>query len=304
MGSTSSIIGFAIVIHNGTDNCVNETSSGARLAWGVIGVANPAYYGGTQNLAAPINTYAANTGITSAICVLTPAASQGTGSSGVTGSVFFTQESNGYVQVSARIFGLVEPKNRGFHIHQWGDLSSADGTSAGPHFTGAYYNSAQIHGIPSDDSTREHHVGDLGNLFNYDANGTGLYYGEYNFFSVYTGSSGLESIIGRAIVVHNNTDDCTGTSGNSGPRVAYCVIGPANPAFGGALAPLTTVDSAQNATYCPTIYMTSAAPAMTTASMSTSTSTSTASAVNTTTTTSSGYAISACFALVAAVLFA
>src|SRR5437764_11602144 len=62
-----------------------------------------------------------------AIAVLHP-----TAGSKVSGTVTFTEVADG-VQVQAEITGLT-PGNHGFHIHEFGDCSAPDATSAGAHF--------------------------------------------------------------------------------------------------------------------------------------------------------------------------
>ena len=50
----------------------------------------------------------------------------------VKGLITFTQTEGG-ILIEADIEGLSEG-NHGFHIHEWGDISKSDGTSAGGHF--------------------------------------------------------------------------------------------------------------------------------------------------------------------------
>jgi Cu/Zn superoxide dismutase len=68
-------------------------------------------------------------------------------------------------------------------------------------------------------------MGDLGNAIWSDATGHGYFdrtYGLLNFTAVNA------NIIGRGIVLHNATDDGTGTTGNSGNKMAVGVIGISN----------------------------------------------------------------------------
>jgi Cu-Zn family superoxide dismutase len=149
--------------------------------------------------------------VTKAICVVHPL-----GGSKVAGKVVFTQVSGG-VQVNAELTGLAEGKH-GFHVHEFGDCSMADGTCAGAHFnpTGA------PHGGP-DDAKR--HVGDLGNI-KVDASGKATYKRVDKLLAL----SGPNSIIGRAIIVHAAPDDLKSQpSGNAGARVGCGVIGIADP---------------------------------------------------------------------------
>jgi Cu-Zn family superoxide dismutase len=72
----------------------------------------------------------------------------------VHGKVAFVKEENG-IRVTADIEGL-KPGKHGFHIHEVGDCSAPDGSSAGGHFNPAHKN----HGAPMD-SVR--HANDLRN---------------------------------------------------------------------------------------------------------------------------------------------
>ena len=73
----------------------------------------------------------------------------------VHGEAKFTQVGN-RVRVTAEIAGLT-PGAHGFHIHEKGDCSAADGMSTGGHFNPL----AKKHGAPD---TPDRHAGDLGNL--------------------------------------------------------------------------------------------------------------------------------------------
>ncbi len=145
--------------------------------------------------------------INKAICVLTP-----TEGNTVHGIVTFKKTSDG-ILVVADVSGLTVGKH-GFHIHEYGDISSSDGTSTGGHFNPE----DQPHGGPTD---KVRHVGDLGNI---TADSLGNAHLELTD-SLLT-FSGKHSIIGRAIIVHQGEDDyVTQPTGNAGARVAYGVIG-------------------------------------------------------------------------------
>ena len=144
---------------------------------------------------------------TKAIAVLHPA--NGTAVSGV---VSFEQVEGG-VMVTAVVEGLT-PGKHGFHIHQYGDCSAPDATSAGGHFSPM----SHPHGAPTD---MERHVGDLGNL---EADSTGR--AEYKWTDPHLTFSGRNSIIGRGLIVHADEDDLTSQpTGAAGARVACGVIG-------------------------------------------------------------------------------
>jgi Cu-Zn family superoxide dismutase len=127
------------------------------------------------------------------------------------GTVEFIAVTNG-VRVVAELSGLA-PGPHGFHIHQNGDCSAADGSSAGGHFNPT----GEPHGDPMAD---EHHVGDLGNL-TADGSGKATLDQVFPFLSL----SGTNSIVGRAVIVHQGKDDLNSQpSGDAGARVGCGVI--------------------------------------------------------------------------------
>lgn len=133
----------------------------------------------------------------------------------VTGTVHFEQTAEG-VHVTAELSGL-EQGPHGFHIHQYGDCSAGDGTTAGGHYNPA----GNDHGAPTQDNR---HVGDLGNIAaEADGNAT------IDTTDPVIKLNGPNSIIGRGIVVHGGRDDLNSQpSGAAGPRVGCGVIGIAN----------------------------------------------------------------------------
>ncbi len=145
--------------------------------------------------------------ISKAIAVLHP-----TKGNSVAGIVRFELVDKG-VRVVADVTGLT-PGKHGFHIHEYGDCSSDDGSSAGGHFNPA----GMPHSMPSSD---KRHVGDLGNIV---ADSTGKAHLEYVDSMLSFG--GTNSIIGRGVVVHEKEDDLkTQPTGNAGARLAYGVVG-------------------------------------------------------------------------------
>jgi superoxide dismutase, Cu-Zn family len=146
--------------------------------------------------------------VTEAVAELQP-----TEGNSVKGEVHFTQTDSG-VEVTARITGLT-PGKHGFHIHENGDCSAPDGSSAGGHFNPTGVD----HGAPT---AEVHHVGDLGNL---DAgeDGVATYDETYDFLSLKEGDQ--NSILGRGVIVHAQPDDLTSQpTGAAGARVACGVI--------------------------------------------------------------------------------
>lgn len=119
------------------------------------------------------------------------------------------------VRITGTLQGLSPNGEFGFHIHEKGDCSAPDASSAGGHFNPA---NAQ-HGNPQGAA---HHAGDMLNAIS-DATGVA------QVDAVATGVSltgGLPNDVrGRAIVVHEKADDyATQPSGNSGARIACGVI--------------------------------------------------------------------------------
>jgi superoxide dismutase, Cu-Zn family len=133
----------------------------------------------------------------------------------VTGTVTFTKTGD-TVQVVADITGLT-PGKHGFHIHEFGDCSAADASSAGGHFNPT----KKPHGAPD---AAERHAGDMGNL---EADSTGKAHLELkeNILKL----SGENSILGRGVIVHEKVDDWSQPTGNAGGRLACGVIGVAKP---------------------------------------------------------------------------
>jgi Cu-Zn family superoxide dismutase len=145
---------------------------------------------------------------TKAIAVLSSASG-----SKVTGTVTFTKSGDG-VKVVAEVSGLT-PGKHGFHVHEFGDCSAPDATSAGGHFN------------PTGDPHAGHdadkrHMGDLGNL-EADASGKAR-------VDLTDKKMKLDAIIGKAVIVHEKADDLkTQPTGDAGGRVACGVIGDAKP---------------------------------------------------------------------------
>ncbi len=171
----------------------------------VAALLGSAAFSGTARAAQPEG--AGGAAPTHAIAVLHP-----TEGNQVTGTVTFTRDGDA-VKVVADVYGLT-PGKHGFHIHQYGDCSAPDGSSAGGHFNPTH----MPHAAPTD---KQRHAGDFGNIV---ADSTGHAHFEWTDHMIVM--SGANSIIGRGVVVHGGADDLTSQpSGNAGPRVACGVIG-------------------------------------------------------------------------------
>jgi len=136
----------------------------------------------------------------------------------VKGIITFTDTPAG-VKVVADISGLSLNATHAMHIHEFGDLRSRDGTSAGGH----YNPEGHAHGLPGQAAMR--HAGDLGNLTS-DYNGNCHY--EITINNV-TLDGKTNPIIGRGVIIHAQADDGGQPTGNAGGRIAIGVIGVAKP---------------------------------------------------------------------------
>jgi Cu-Zn family superoxide dismutase len=131
----------------------------------------------------------------------------------VTGKAVFTQLPSGAVRVEVWIEGA-PPGTHGLHIHEKGDCSAPDGTSAGGHFNPA----GNPHAGPS---APAHHNGDLGNI-EIGADGKGHLEITTNMLSV---KPGPNSVVGRSIIFHEKADDLkTQPTGAAGGRLGCGVI--------------------------------------------------------------------------------
>lgn len=132
------------------------------------------------------------------------------GESGVHGTVTFKQTDEG-VLVFAEIYGLA-PGKHGFHIHEYGDCTSADGKSAGGHYNPA----GMEHAAPT---SAMRHMGDMGNIEVFDADSPAIL--EYTDSTIV-----VSDVIGRGIIVHAGEDDLkTQPTGAAGGRLACGTIG-------------------------------------------------------------------------------
>jgi Cu-Zn family superoxide dismutase len=132
----------------------------------------------------------------------------------VQGTIAFHQDGDA-VLVMGELTGLQPNAVLGFHIHEYGDCSAPDGSSAGGHYTP----DGKRHGAPT---AAEHHLGDLGNV-RADASGRATVNLRMQDARL-VGSDAM--LLGRALVVHEGPDDLhSQPSGNSGARIGCGVIG-------------------------------------------------------------------------------
>ena len=121
---------------------------------------------------------------------------------------------SGDVRLQGQIRGLKPGAEQGFHVHEKGDCSAPDASSAGGHFNP----DGQSHGLMNHDM---HHAGDLPAL-RADAQGVARV---DVIIPGLTLTSDSHGILGKALVIHRDADDGrTQPTGNSGPRVSCGVI--------------------------------------------------------------------------------
>ncbi|HEY7368475.1 MAG TPA: superoxide dismutase family protein [Thermoanaerobaculia bacterium] len=129
------------------------------------------------------------------------------------GTATFTELSTGVVRVVVEIEGAPEGTH-GLHIHEKGDCSAPDATSAGGHFNPG----TMPHAGPHD---AQRHAGDLGNI-EIKGNGKGKLEITTDLLTV---KAGPNSVVGRSVIFHEKADDLkTQPTGNAGGRLACGVV--------------------------------------------------------------------------------
>lgn len=132
----------------------------------------------------------------------------------VSGSLALAPSAQG-VRITGAVQGLKADAELGFHIHEKGDCSAPDGSSAGGHFNPTQ----QQHGNPTGAS---HHAGDMPNV---RSNAEGVAQVDTTAAGTTLQGDPATDVLGKAIVVHESADDyTTQPSGSSGKRIACGVI--------------------------------------------------------------------------------
>jgi superoxide dismutase, Cu-Zn family len=111
------------------------------------------------------------------------------------------------------------PGSKGIHVHEKGDCSNIPGKSMGDHFAP----DVKIHALPTEQSERERHLGDLGNV---DVNDTGTGELEITVKRANLEPNDSLSYLGRALVLHagNDQGEVKQPAGESGEPMACGVI--------------------------------------------------------------------------------
>ena len=132
----------------------------------------------------------------------------------VTGKAEFTEQASGGTKVEVWIENAT-PGSHGLHLHEKGDCSAADFTSAGAHINHA--TAKKPHGVLNPAGPD---FGDLPNIY-VDADGRG----KAEAYSTLVKFSDLTDADGSALVIHANPDDhLSQPIGGAGGRVACGVI--------------------------------------------------------------------------------
>lgn len=134
------------------------------------------------------------------------------------GIIRFHQDDRGIVTVRGQIEGLHPNAQHAMHVHEFGDCSKPDATSAGGH----YNPEGHPHGLPGDEVR---HAGDFGNI-QADEQGKATF--DFTVDNI-TIAGHRNPIIGRAMIIHAKPDDGGQPVGNAGDRIACGVIGVAQP---------------------------------------------------------------------------
>lgn len=119
------------------------------------------------------------------------------------------------VHLTGEVGGLAPNSTHAIHIHEKGDCSAADASSAGGHFNPA----AAPHGRVGSGA---HHGGDMDNLV---ADAEGVAKVNVHASGVTLGGGAANDVAGRAVIVHASADDYkTQPTGNAGGRIACGII--------------------------------------------------------------------------------
>jgi Cu-Zn family superoxide dismutase len=133
----------------------------------------------------------------------------------LTGQAVLTETATG-VKVEMTVENGGTPGPHGTHVHEKGDCSAPDGTSAGGHFNPDGVDHGQISADP-------HHAGDSNNI-TADADGKATV-DRMLSANVDIGKGDKYDILGKAVIVHEKADDYkTQPTGDAGGRLACGVI--------------------------------------------------------------------------------
>lgn len=123
---------------------------------------------------------------------------------------------DGGVRITGQVNGLKPDTEHGFHVHETGDCSAPDASSAGGHFNPAGSAHGRVGG------SAPHHAGDTDNL---KADATGVATVDRQLAGATLGDGAPTDVIGKGVIVHADPDDYTSQpTGNAGGRIACGVV--------------------------------------------------------------------------------
>lgn len=132
----------------------------------------------------------------------------------VSGRLIVTPMAGG-VHLRGEIGGLTPGSAHAIHIHEKGDCTAVDASSAGGHFNPM----KEAHGKVG---TPTHHAGDMDNIV---ADAKGVAQVDAHASGPVLGGGEANDAIGKAVIVHAGQDDYTSQpAGNAGARVACGII--------------------------------------------------------------------------------
>jgi len=122
---------------------------------------------------------------------------------------------DGRIEVTGDVTGLGPGTTHAFHVHENGDCSAPDGSSAGGHFNPGSTDHGRVgHG--------EHHAGDSDNI-TANADGSAQVQGWLEGATI--GDGAATDIVGKGVIIHAGEDDyTTQPTGDAGGRLACGVI--------------------------------------------------------------------------------
>ncbi len=134
--------------------------------------------------------------------------------SNVTGEAIFTDEGNGTIRFELTVENL-SPGEHAVHLHEKGDCSAEDGSSAGGHWNPTM----KPHGKRGEGPC---HKGDVGNMA-VGNDGKGIMDVRVDGWTIDGPDS--TNVLGKAVIVHEKADDfTTQPTGNAGGRLSCGVI--------------------------------------------------------------------------------
>lgn len=130
------------------------------------------------------------------------------------GALAVSADANG-IRITGALQGMPPDSEFGFHVHEKGDCSAPDASSAGEHFNPAN----RQHGHPGSESR---HAGDM---FNLKSSSQGIAQVDLVVSGLSLHQGRPTDVLGKALVVHAKPDDYKSQpAGNSGDRIACGVI--------------------------------------------------------------------------------